>query len=217
MAFEEYGKIDTLFDRDPETFVVDHTKLRNPVYGIIKTWVVTEKIDGTNIRICIDEENVVHIGGRTGKAQIPAPLAAELYRTFTPELMSQIRLDPEDTTPYTLYGEGYGAGIQKGGGYRPTPGFILFDVKVGDRLFLSDENVTDVAQRLGIERVPVLGYEMSLDAIITLCRQGFQSTLPGATCQAEGVVARPIMPLYDQRGNRLILKLKTKDFVSGKR
>jgi hypothetical protein len=34
---------------------------------------------------------------------------------------------------------------------------------------------------------------------------------------AEGIVARPIETLFDKRMERVIIKLKTKDFIAGKR
>lgn len=214
---KEYGKIDTLFERD-DRFVVDPNKIKNPVYDIIKSWVVTEKVDGTNIRVTLTEDDRILFGGRSDNAQIPAFLLNELQEKFTPELLRQVRREDDDTTAYTFYGEGYGPRIQKGGGlYRDTPGFILFDVSVGDRTFLSDGSVSDIADRLHIDRVPIISQSMTLPEIVELVKEGFDSLIPGANCRSEGVVARPIVPLYDQRGKRVILKLKTKDFVSGKR
>lgn len=45
-----YPKIETLFERNPN-FTVDPLKLKSPVLGCINPWEVTEKIDGTNIRV----------------------------------------------------------------------------------------------------------------------------------------------------------------------
>jgi len=204
-----YSKIDTLFVRDEKFNVTD--TLRNPVIGTINKWIVTEKIDGTNIRITITAEDEVKIGGRTDSAQIPADLCQYLYTTFTKEKMASLRLG-EEKDEITLYGEGYGAGIQKGGGdYRADKGFILFDVQVNDKYWLTDEAVTEKAVKLGIQRVPILG-EMSLQEIIELVKVGFNSKISIKERKAEGIVARPIMPLYDQQGNRLIIKLKTIDY-----
>src|ERR1700721_1360342 len=48
----EYHKIETLYERDEKTFRLKaEMLLKNPVYGVIKTWEWTEKIDGTNIRV----------------------------------------------------------------------------------------------------------------------------------------------------------------------
>jgi len=44
-----YPKIETLFKRD-ETFRVTD-KLRLPEFALVREWLVTEKVDGTNIRV----------------------------------------------------------------------------------------------------------------------------------------------------------------------
>jgi hypothetical protein len=48
-------------------------------------------------------------------------------------------------------------------------------------------------------------------------RSGFHSHLAlknrGITHPAEGLVGRPVEALFDKKGHRLIVKLKTKDFA----
>ena len=211
----EYGKIDTLFERDEKTFVVDPSKLKHPVYATISTWDVTEKIDGTNIRVMLSVDGVVTFGGRTNAAQIPADLVAYLMLTFTPEKMKAAFWSDGQPVSAVLYGEGYGAGIQKGGTYRKDKAFRLFDVLVDGKWWLDWLNTDDVARKLGIQTVPFLG-RMTLAEITALVKNGFSSTVAvedgGTGCLAEGVVARPIEPLFDKRGKRILLKLKTKDF-----
>jgi len=65
-----------------------------------------------------------------------------------------------------LYGEGYGAKIQKGGGNYITDGasFILFDVVVGGT-WLERSNVIDIAAKLHILSVPLIGHGTLLDGI----------------------------------------------------
>lgn len=217
-----YAKIDTLLGRD-EKFRVT-TELRRPIFGQITTWVVTEKVDGTNIRLGwgrhADETFSSAIGGKTDNAQIPV----KLYDVLTP-MMKRIApevekiMDEFELDQYTLYGEGYGAGIQKGGNYRDDLGFILFDVLVNEVAWLDDNQVSDTALRLGLERAPVIGL-WSLADITRRIEEGITSAVAhahGKQHQAEGIVARPVEPLYDRRGERLIVKLKTKDFRAGKR
>jgi hypothetical protein len=60
--------------------------------------------------------------------------------------------------------------------------------------------------------VPFLG-EMSLETAITLVSKPFPSYVPGATRNAEGIVGRPKETLYDKKGSRVIIKLKTEDFI----
>lgn len=212
----EYHKIETLFERDPETFVVDPSQVKSSVLGTIREWDVTEKIDGTNIRVMLAPDGRVSFGGRTDAAQIPADLVQYLMVTFPPDVVGKaLWLDPGQPADVVLYGEGYGPGIQKGGGlYRTDKAFILFDVLVAGQWWLDGNGVDDIARKLGIESVPYLG-RMTLDQIVELVRSPFPSKIGAAT--AEGVVARPIETLFDKRMKRIIIKLKTKDFVAGKR
>lgn len=71
-----------------------------------------------------------------------------------------------------------------------------------------------MAHKLGVAVVPYLG-RMTLDQIVELVRYPFPSRL--GTAMAEGIVGRPIETLFDKRQNRIIIKLKTKDFKAGKR
>lgn len=207
-----YHKINTLFERNKETFVVDPTQVKSPVLRTISEWDVTEKIDGTNIRIMLSESGEVSFGGRSDNANIPGDLVQYLVRTFQQDKLKDV-LWLDGPTSVVLYGEGYGPGIQKGGGlYRKDKSFILFDVLVG--IYWMDRTaVEEIAQKLGIDAVPYLG-RMTLDQIVDLVHLPFMSRIGMAI--AEGVVARPIETLFDKRGERVIIKLKTRDFVAGK-
>jgi len=202
----EYHKIETLYERDMDTFKVDPSKLKNATYSLIKSWQWTEKIDGTNIR-CIWKDGVLTFGGKTDNAQIHADLIKHLYESVSAAKMAEIFPD----TNAVIYGEGYGAGIQKGGDYSPTKRFIVFDVLVSDKWWLSWDNTCDVAAKLGLDCVPYLG-EMSLEDATALVRAGFTSQLNGGKAKAEGLVGRTAETLFDKKGHRLIVKLKTKDF-----
>ena len=214
-GFREYSKIDTLFERDPKTFQVDESKLKQPVLGTISTWDVTEKIDGTNIRVMLSPEGEVSFGGRTNAAQIPADLVKYLIATFPSDLLRQVLWIDGTPQEAILYGEGYGPGIQKGGGlYRADKAFILYDVLIGGKWWLERGSVDDISRKLGIQSVPFLGL-MSLQEIVDTVRKPFPSRIGRA--MAEGIVARPIRTLFDRAGERVIIKLKTKDFQLGKR
>ena len=204
----EYHKIETLYERDEKTFRLKPDMiLKNRVYGIIKSWVWTEKIDGTNIR-AIWKDDKLTFRGKTDNAQIHADLVKWLYEHITPEKL--VYAFPEDGVDVVIYGEGYGAGIQKGGGlYSPEKKFIVFDVLVGGKWWLSDDNMRDVAAKLELDAVPLIG-EMTLEEAAEKVRIGFPSAV--GTAQAEGMVGRPVEALFDKKGHRLIVKLKTKDF-----
>src|SRR4051812_48440231 len=101
-AMREYPKIETLYERGADFSVTD--VLRSPVIGTISRWLVTEKVDGTNIRIDLrrgeDGGDRVTFGGRTESAQLHADLVRYLQATFTVEKMALLRLDA-DSTPIT--------------------------------------------------------------------------------------------------------------------
>mgnify|MGYP001607305491 FL=1 len=152
-------------------------------------------------------------GGKTDNAQIHADLVRWLYENVSAAEMAEIFPDNDAV----IYGEGYGAGIQKGGGYSPTKKLIVFDVLVGDKWWLSWENTCDVAAKLGLDVVPFVG-EMSLEEATEMVRLGFDSRLQSGhdgknpKIKAEGLVGRTAEALFDKKGHRLIVKLKTKDF-----
>lgn len=209
----QYPKIETLFQRDENHKVTD--VLKNPILADIDPWVVTEKIDGMNIRIGYRRgDPVPTIAGRTDNAAIPGDLSKWIYVNLPSAKMDTLLKEDSDAqTQIVLFGEGYGAGIQKGGCYRPDKSFILFDVLIDvgphGAFWMPPAEVEQVAAKLGIDHVAHLG-NMSLPEIVDFVRAGFHSRIGGEP--AEGIVARPRAVLYDARGNRIILKLKTRDF-----
>ena len=205
---KEYHKIQTVYLRDPAT---KHRTLLEgqfslPEFEYLKNspWEFTEKIDGTNIRVHWDGEQVI-IGGRTDRAQIPFDL---LMAVGT--LLPESKFGPVFDCPVTLYGEGYGAKIQKGGGNYISDGvsFCLFDVLINDN-WLDRSNVEDIANKLGLTFAPVM-HTCTLLEGVEMCREGITSTF--GDFQAEGFVMRPSVELRDRRGNRIISKIKCKDF-----
>ena len=121
----EYQKIQTLFLRDDKNIIIPD-QFTYPEFEYLKDnkWECTEKIDGTNIRIELDfyihddgvKEVNVNFRGRTDKANIPEHLYRKLKELFDNVDWFKI-FDITSATSITLYGEGYGAKIQKGGNY----------------------------------------------------------------------------------------------------
>jgi len=231
-----YVEIKTLFERRQD-FTVNTEKLRRAEFGQIARWLVTEKIDGTNIRVSLEPSPVtgidgvgqwaVRIGGRTNNAQVPPFLLEYLQQTFTLDRMTSLWKPENDgeVVPYpiTLYGEGYGERIQKGGGnYRSGVSFRLFDVLVGGKWWLDWANIGDIAARLYIKTVPTLQGSVTgtQEDIVDFVRNGFASPVAreerGQLHEAEGVVARTDPYLYDKHGSPLKFKLKARDFQRGK-
>lgn len=143
-------------------------------------------------------------------------LASLGLKTFIPyEEWTEHKWQSEDDIPerYTIYGEGYGAKIQKAGGNYLSKGngFIVFDVKVDD-MYLLCENRDAIAAKLGAPVVPFIGM-MTLDDAIGFVRRGFKSRIAeNKDFMAEGLVIRNELGLRTRRGERIITKIKTCDF-----
>lgn len=214
---ETYHKIQTLFKRDMDgsrtgqkgKMIRGEWTTPELEYLADKEWSYSAKIDGTNIRIGYDLPPMhlvnVQFGGRTDSAVIPTHLNEYLREKFTPDLFENAGL-----REIILFGEGYGPKIQNGGKYRNDPSFILFDVKIGD-FWLSRENVADIASKLGLDVVPEIGQGTLFDAI-ELVENGLQSQF--GDFYEEGLVCRPLVDLFDRKGQRIICKVKHVDLHS---
>ena len=217
--FRPYPKIQSVFKRNPDTnyrtFLAGQWSL--PAFEYLQQcgWYATEKVDGMNMRIMVDDGGEsVHIGGRTDRAEIPGDLLDHMAR------IGEVLRTDSLWHGSTFFGEGYGPGIQKGGGnYRNDKGFILFDILDPEGHWVDRDTVEDIADEVDISVVPrvqpISGmtlwnwyHEISAQAGID---DTASPLLPDGG--GEGVVLRPQTELVDGFGNRVIAKLKYKDFA----
>ena len=172
---------------------------------------------------------IVRYMGKTDNAQVPPHLLKYLEETYTkekvlealelPEYMSEeYCLEKgynkiEDIPIYTIYGEGYGVKIQKGSNYiKDGVGFIVFDVKVGN-MYLLRPSMEEIASKLGAPVVPYMG-QFTIDEAIEFVKKGFKSTIAeNKDYDAEGLVLKTPNGLMTRRGERIVFKIKTCDFV----
>lgn len=237
-----YQKINTIFKRDEKNIIMPDAEFAIPELEWLRNckFDATEKIDGTNIRIevvpTIIPDSVtdtwlfmVRYMGKTDNAQVPPHLLKHLEETYPkekvlealglPEYISGEWMDErgyehlEDIPMYTIYGEGYGVKIQKGGNYiKNGVGFIVFDVKVGN-LYLLRPNMEEIALKLGAPIVPYMG-QFTVDEAIEFVKKGFKSTIAeNKDYDAEGLVLKAPNGLMTRRGERIVFKIKTCDFV----
>lgn len=206
----EYTKIPNIFKREEH----GNNKLIEGEYSTPELaylanipWVWTEKVDGTNVRVMWDG-HFVSFGGRTDKAQIPAHLVNKLNELFGGTNKEEIFEQKFGESNVILFGEGFGEKIQKGGGLYGPVDFILFDVMIGN-MWLKRDAVEDIANTFGIRIVPIVGTGTLTNAV-EFIRKHPKSNLRDA--EMEGVVCRPLHELADRRGNRLIVKVKCRDF-----
>lgn len=241
-----YQKINTIFKRDENNIIMLDAEFSVPELNWLRNckFDATEKIDGTNIRIEVTPEKFyicpdvyadvfsVEYKGKTDNAQIPAHLLKHLKETYpeknvlaalglpksiTKEWMIEKGYERlEDIPMYTIYGEGYGVNIQKGGNYiKDGVGFIVFDVKVGD-MYLLRSSMEDIVLKLGAPIVPYMG-QFTIDEAIEFVKKGFKSTIAeNKDYDAEGLVLKSPDGIRTRRGERIIFKIKTCDFIKYK-
>ena len=114
----KYHKIQSIFKRNMEgdkRFIIGDYSTPELKYLKDNDWVFTEKVDGMNIRIMWNGKEIIY-AGRSDNAQIPMPLMYRLDELFKAKIERFIEIFSEQDSSVCLYGEGYGAKIQKGGG-----------------------------------------------------------------------------------------------------
>lgn len=212
--FSEYTKIETPYERD-----MDGSKKllegtwRNETVEYLKenSWYCTEKIDGTNIGVVWDGHRV-SFQGRQENSQIPAKLVNKLNDLFCGNENEELFEQKFGEMQIILFGEGYGATIQKGGGnYRQDVSFILFDAYLPEQnLWLKRDAIEDIAKSFNIDCVPII-LKGTLQEAIDYVKTSPSSTI--GTAKMEGLVCKPEAEMLDRRGKRVMVKVKVKDFV----
>lgn len=208
----KYPKIETIFNRatDGSKALIEGSYRNETVkYLAGNTWVCTEKIDGTNIGVVWDG-HTVHFQGRTERAQLPSNLVSYLSDTFLSDAVQELFEQKFGETSAILFGEGYGAGIQKGGSYRQDQSFILFDVYLPEqKLWLKRDAIEDIAQTFNIDTVPIILIG-TLQEAVEFVKSQPDSTI--GTAKMEGLVCKPQQEVRDRMGKRIVVKVKYKDF-----
>lgn len=201
-------------------------------------WECTEKINGTNMSIHIIPKEPDHVDwranvdgsttqfvvyksydieihGKTPNAKIPNILLANLQtfcnNTNFVEVFTYNGIPPQTTIK--IFGEGYGANIQKGGKYTKDQKFIVFDIKFGDK-YAKREAVEAICQKLNLDIVPLIGM-MTIGEAEEMVKKGFVSRIAeDKTLLAEGLVCKAPLGMLDCQGNRIITKIKTEDYIA---
>ena len=210
-----YPKIETVFKRDEKFNITD--KIRCPEFKNIKKWLITEKIDGMNIRVIYKpgEPSELLFRGRTDNAQMPTYLLEVLERMFTEDKFEKIFPPERLLSCVCLYGEGYGQKIQKGGGnYNKGNSFRLFDVLI-DGWWLEWDDVEEVAKQFGIKTAPKCGI-MTLEKAVKIVPSNHSWVAISdndTDILAEGIVARAYPMVLFRNKIPIKWKLKIKDFI----
>lgn len=168
-------------------------------------WIVSEKLDGTNTRLIWDGYKL-QVKGRTEQSEVISA-QKELLATLSDNgnfLFDETFGEKE----VIIYGETFGKKIQNNP-YHIEPTFRVFDINIGG-VWLEYHNVEAISKSLGLEMVPhsvIKGWNAVVEAFTDVY---FDKLEAGE--YFEGLVAIPAHMPLTRKGERVITKLKVRDF-----
>ena len=133
----------------------------------------------------------------------------------TPEYFKEYRFAVKlEEVPIYIYGEFFGKKIQAGGNYdKDKNRFSIFDICM-QGWWVPIDMLNDYAAKLGFTVAPYIG-QMTIEEAEKMVMKGFKTLVPDVSNPdylEEGIVARPVVPIKDPRGKRIIVKIKTCDY-----
>ena len=209
---EKYPHIENTYRQ--EKFIVPFL-VQFPELLTETTYIIQEKIHGTNVRIMAQPDGTIVLGSRNrilsenenhmGLRQV-LPKIKDVLSLIT--TLSRIA-----KSNVTIYGELHGAGIQKGIDYGKEKNILFFDMNVGPLLLSPEQFLTTMKKANLMDRVvTTLGFANSLKEALAFSPE-FHSTISPSESWAEGIVIKPLSKVfYNAHGNIFYLKNKHPDF-----
>jgi len=189
-----------------------------------QTWIVTEKIHGTNLGVYYLPSEGFKIASRNGFTGTGFFGSHEVIIRIKEQVKKLWGNICEPEIPLVLHGELYGGffdgvsknrRVQKGVQYRSDHGFAIFDVRIGDELQTWSEMIPRL-EEVGLEYQRIL-FTGTLKQCLEFPEE-FDSLKPkelglGTDEQnlAEGIVLKTDKPMF-AKDRRAILKKKNKTF-----
>lgn len=231
MAYN-YNKILAPFARDiAKSKYINIIKFSRPEFEMLANvrWNWTLKIDGTNINIIWDGEKVNYVG-HTEKTQFNERTKKFLDDTFCTPESETIFEDLYGDQPVKISMEFVSKDMNQNYGY--TEGAVyIFDIFNGEtgKIWTSEETINSFVSRFEGNNVfvaPFIGY-MNIWEAVDLVKAyeviwnrhpekwGDENILiknPLGKYTIEGIVGRLPYELFDNNGNRIITKVKCKDY-----
>lgn len=203
-----YPKFYAPYKRNVETGFIDPEQPQRdlkPYMNDSTKWWVSEKMDGTNTRIIWDGYKV-NVMGRTASSQLQG-YQNELLRTLIEN--DNYKFDETfGTQPVIIYGEAIGGKIQKNP-HGVEPQFQVFDVNI-DGVWLEYQNVQEISENLGLTYNDHVLFD-SWDKVIDIFKD-MKKARNDYNQYFEGIVAVPENMPLTRTGERVITKIKVKDF-----
>lgn len=182
---------------------------RLPLLGYLAElpWGYSRKVDGENIRIQWDGEQALW-NGKSNAFQCSAEFTEYMNSTFLEEIFEE-KFGRDKVV--TLFGEKMGPKTQGNELGLTEDKILLYDVNI-DGTWLCGESVAWIARYFSVDTVfdymtrHMFGPEMNLREMIEACANGeFKDW--------EGIVATPKVEMLDKSKNRVIVKIKNRDYL----
>lgn len=221
MTFFKFPKIETVYKRSTEgtkeLIEGDYRDKTVEMLANCKIWRATEKLDGSNHQIHWDGHKLT-LGGRTPDSNVPKHVVNYFDDNFnnneTEELFEQLFKDKE----FVFYFEAIGHKIQACGDFYDPNNvkFVLLDIySVSNNSWLSFESISDIARAIGVECKHAVIDKCTLAEAIEYVKSVPMSVFTKSQFPMEGVVCAPEIEMKDSNGERIIVKIKGRDFVPG--
>ncbi len=197
-------------------------------------FIVQEKVHGANLSFITDGKNVIS-AKRTDLIDenenfYNSKVVQAIYEPKIKKLFQYLS-DKNDLSSLTVFGEIFGGGyphkeveikkdaklVQRGIYYSPEIDFFAFDILINNYEYLGVEKTNKLFEKFGFVHAKTL-FQGSLKQCLEYSNK-FKTTIPknyglpeleGNIC--EGVVIRPIKPLFFNNGSRIIIKNKNEDW-----
>lgn len=180
---------------------------RSPLLAYLANvdWVYSRKIDGANLRVQWDGEEALW-NGKSDKFVCGAELTEYMNNTFLEEIFEE-KFGRDRRV--LLFGEHMGPKVQGNELVLKKDEFILYDVNI-DGTWLSSFDVIEVARYFNVRNIfSFMPHGMLADTLNNLIKR----VADGEFKDWEGIVARPAVEMRDQKGQRVIVKIKNKDYL----
>lgn len=208
-----FPKISAPFGRkSPKDRLVDISIYAKPWIEALRgvKFYASEKIDGTSVGLVWDGERISFVG-HTDKSEFCPRYLEYLQKTFGTSEFESVIEEVFGDSPVTIYGEGISKDYNVHYGF-PDGNFIMYDIQNEKGTFYNREAVHGIAEKLGL-KTPFEEL-MTLDEAIAFVKTRPMSRLD-SNQRMEGLVLRALVELYTNGGDRVICKVKVKDFVEG--
>lgn len=166
-------------------------------------WFAWRKLDGENIRVHWDGERAVW-NGKTNNFVCNANFKDYMALMFAEEFFEE-KFGRD--IKVTLFGEHMGPKVQGNELGLKSETFVLFDVLVNNT-WLDHDQVVDVAKFFGLCTPADFG-----STFVSPLTNLIDTVAGGGIKEWEGMVAVPLCGLRDRQGNRIVVKIKNRDYL----